>query len=60
MHLEIRNIITYISMDEEGQMESCLNWTVHIAYNFESFANVESELEGESFTCYINGVASED
>ena len=60
MHLEISDIITYISMNEKGQMKSCLNWTVHIAYSFESFANVMSELEAISETCKIGEEYSEE
>lgn len=34
MHLSIHNLITYISMDDKGKMNQCLNWTVDIKYNF--------------------------
>jgi|JI10StandDraft_1071094.scaffolds.fasta_scaffold149865_2 hypothetical protein len=42
MNVEISNLITYISMDDKGKMNQCLNWTVNIKYSFESFANVQS------------------
>jgi hypothetical protein len=54
MNLEIQNIITYISQDENEQFDSCLNWTITISYSFESFANIDSTLEANSFVCRID------
>lgn len=34
MNLEIQNIVTYISIDENQDFDSCLNWTITIAYSF--------------------------
>lgn len=34
MHIEIANLITYISMDDKSVMNQCLNWTVNIKYSF--------------------------
>lgn len=44
MNLEIQNVITYISVDENDEFDSCLNWTISIGYSFESFANIDSSL----------------
>ncbi len=44
MNLEIQNVITYISVDEKQNFDSCLNWTITISYSFESFANIDSSL----------------
>ncbi len=44
MNLEINNVITYISIDENNDFDSCLNWTIAISYSFESFANIDSSL----------------
>lgn len=54
MNLEISNVITYISVDENDEFDSCLNWTISIGYSFESFANIDSSLEANSFACRID------
>lgn len=54
MNVQIQNVITYISVDENNQFDSCLNWTISIGYSFESFANIDSSLEANSFACRID------
>ena len=39
LKLNINNIITYLKVDSQGELSACLNWTVFIEYNFESFAS---------------------
>jgi hypothetical protein len=53
MKVSISKLITYASMDEEGKMNSCLNWTVNIRYSFESFANAVGDLEATSEKCSL-------
>lgn len=59
MRMQISNLVTFISMDSQGKMNACLNWTLHIRYSFQSFANVQSELEALSNTCAIDQLPEE-
>jgi hypothetical protein len=42
--MRISNLVTYIGIDENGNMSSCLKWSVDIKYSFQSFANVIGDL----------------
>ena len=53
IQINIQNVITYISIDSDGKLNQCLNWTIYINYDFQSFANVEGSLEAEPFECYV-------
>ena len=57
LDIRIYNLFTYISADPDGTLSSCLNWTIKINYNFQSFANVESSLDAQSLTCALPNAA---
>lgn len=44
LNLRINNVITYIAVDSKGHYSECLNWTILITHNFQSFANVNGKL----------------
>ena len=60
LHFNVNNVITYLSTDDQGKPNKCLNWSISINYNFQSFASVLGTLSTQPQVCSAGSNAFHD